>query len=61
VKLVFHSFYVWYMRKRYTLHILTEDKIVHKDPYLEAKNYLIYLPEIKDKCKSKAAPTSSDR
>jgi hypothetical protein len=59
VKQVFQGFYVWYMRKRYTLHILTEDRIIHKEPYLDAKNYLIYLPNIKEKRKQRAS--SSDR
>lgn len=49
------------MRKRYTLHILTEDKIVHKDPYLEAKNYLIYLPSIRPKKEKGKDKRSSDR
>jgi hypothetical protein len=48
------------MRKRYTLHILTEDKIVHKEPYLYAKNFLIYLPKILEK-DSKKSTRLSDR
>jgi hypothetical protein len=54
VKQAFQVFYVWFMRKRYTNHILTEDKIVHKEEYLEAKNYLMCLPELKPNRKSKA-------
>jgi hypothetical protein len=54
LKQAFQGFYVWFLRKRYTNHILTEDKIIHKEDYLEAKNYLIYLPELKPNRKSKA-------
>ena len=53
VKQAFQVFYVWFMRKRYTNHILT-GKIVHKEEYLEAKNYLMCLPELKPNRNSKA-------
>jgi hypothetical protein len=59
VKQAFHGFYVWYMRNKYTLHILTEDKIIHKDPYLEAKNYLVYLPNIRLKEKGRRNRSSN--
>ena len=47
VKLTFHSFFVFYMRRRYNSHILSEKKIEHKHEYFEAKRYLMYLPDIK--------------
>ena len=59
VKQAFQHFYVWFMRKRYTKHILTSDRIVYKEAYLEAKNYLMCLPELKPNRKSKARQTHS--
>lgn len=47
MKQAFHEFYIWFMRKRYTIHVLQEEKILHKDPYIEAKNYLLYLPKLR--------------
>lgn len=43
---VFHNFYVWYMRKRYVIHILNSTEIEHKEEYIEATRSLIYMPRI---------------
>ena len=43
----FHNFYVWYMRKRYVLHIINSTEIEHKKEYIEATRVLIYLPRIR--------------
>lgn len=43
IKLAFNNFYKWYMRKRYTKHILSQKKIICKDVYIETKNKLAYM------------------
>lgn len=43
----FHNFYVWYMRKRYVLHIMKSTEIEHKEDYIKATRILIYLPNIR--------------
>lgn len=43
IKLAFDNFYKWYMRKRYTKHILSQKKIICKDVYIETKNKLAYM------------------
>ena len=63
-KKAFLVFYRWFMRKAYSLHILTNDKITvlngvdRKMVYFGYKNKLVYLPKLKKKGKKE---TDSER
>jgi len=48
-KKAFYAFYRWLMRNKYAVHVLLEEKITHKEEYLQNKNKLVYLPELKSK------------
>jgi hypothetical protein len=53
VNKAFNQFYVWFMRNKYTLHVVQSEDIQHKDIYLKEKNKLVYLPNIKINPKSR--------
>ena len=37
------------MKERYSTYLLKQEKIEHIDEYIESKNMLIYLPNLKQK------------
>ena len=52
-KKAFFAFFRWILRKRYAIYVLKNDKIRiiketnHKITYLQSKNKLLYLPDLK--------------
>ena len=58
VKQVFLHFYIWSMRKRFPIHVVTSTYIEYKEEYLSISNYLLFMPELNAKGMQKATKLS---
>lgn len=48
-KKMLNEFFVWFLRKRYTIEIIKSEQCEFKEIYLRGKNLLRYLPAVKPK------------
>lgn len=43
IKQVIRTFFMWYLRNKYLIHMLTKGKMYQQDLYIQIKNQLLYL------------------
>ena len=48
-KFICQEYFIWFLTKRFSIHVITSDQCEEKDAYIKGANMLKYLPHLRNR------------